>query len=565
MKSYFAYIRVSTPKQGKGVSLEEQQSAIKAHAERRGIVVVEWFEEKETAAKTGRAVFSKMLARLEHGEAEGVIIHKIDRSARNLWDWANLSKLFDRGIDVQFAHDSVDLRSRGGRLSADIMAIVAADYIRNLREEVKKGFYGRLKQGIYPLPAPIGYLDRGQGNPKAIDPHRAPFVQLAFIRYATGTVGLKDLCKELRDRGLRTRVGKPVSFTSLSLILNNPFYVGLIRIRKTDETFEGKHPPLVNKSVFDRVQAILRGKTVSRVFKHDLLFRRLVRCDSCGLNLIGERQKGHVYYRCHQCRGIVTREEALDDIVQSHLKLIAGDDREIGEVGDLVEEERRSGELQVGRLKEAVKALLAKCEDRLNRLTDALIDQLIDKATFEARKRALLGEKKSLEDRLACASAVDLPRHRAFKYLELGNAAYSGYISADSFERRRIIARFSSNLYISGKSVGIALQSPYREIVNWRKSQNGAPYYCTPRTRAKELLAIIEAHEPASDFVSVHDSETEVQQPNGRFGMRAATKSPTSPTSLSGGSRPPSTRRPSISRVGRKAELPQKKRRVSGN
>jgi DNA invertase Pin-like site-specific DNA recombinase len=148
MKSYFAYIRVSTPKQGKGVSLEEQQAAIKAHAERRGIEVVEWFEERETAAKAGRAVFSRMLARLESGEAEGVIIHKIDRSARNLWDWANLSKLFDRGIDVQFAHDSVDLSSRGGRLSADIMAIVAADYIRNLREEVKKGFYGRLKQGI---------------------------------------------------------------------------------------------------------------------------------------------------------------------------------------------------------------------------------------------------------------------------------------------------------------------------------------------------------------------------------------------------------------------------------
>ncbi len=40
--------------------------------------------------------------------------------------------------------------------SADIQGVVAADYVRNLREETKKGLYGRLKQGIYPLGAPIG-------------------------------------------------------------------------------------------------------------------------------------------------------------------------------------------------------------------------------------------------------------------------------------------------------------------------------------------------------------------------------------------------------------------------
>src|SRR5471032_1077175 len=99
MKRYFGYVRVSTPKQGQGVSLQEQREAILAHAARHGFTVAEWFEEKETAAKVWRSVFSAMLHQLERGAAEGVIIHKIDRSARNLWDWANLGKLLDRGID----------------------------------------------------------------------------------------------------------------------------------------------------------------------------------------------------------------------------------------------------------------------------------------------------------------------------------------------------------------------------------------------------------------------------------------------------------------------------------
>src|SRR5256885_4852920 len=115
-----------------------------------------------------------MLKLLQASKADGVIIHKIDRSARNLKDWANLGELIDRGVEVHFANESLDLQSRGGRLSADIQAVVAADYIRNLREETRKGFYGRLKQGILPLPAPAGYVDQGAGKPNMPDPARAP-------------------------------------------------------------------------------------------------------------------------------------------------------------------------------------------------------------------------------------------------------------------------------------------------------------------------------------------------------------------------------------------------------
>jgi site-specific DNA recombinase len=63
--------------------------------------------------------------------------------------------LIDAGIEVHFANESLNLYSPGGRHSADIQAVTAADFIRNLREETKKAFYGRIKQGLYPMPAPI--------------------------------------------------------------------------------------------------------------------------------------------------------------------------------------------------------------------------------------------------------------------------------------------------------------------------------------------------------------------------------------------------------------------------
>src|SRR6266568_4243274 len=199
MKRLFGYIRVSTTRQAeKGVSLREQRAAIEAYAAKHGFTIVGWYEEHITAAKRGRPLFSAMLKALRQGKADGIVIHKIDRSARNLGDWADLGELIDAGFDIHLAHEPLDLRSRGGRLSADILAVVAADFIRNNRQEARKGFYGRLKQGIYPLGAPIGYVDGGKGGKlKTLDPERAPLVRYAFERYATGEMSLHAILDEL--------------------------------------------------------------------------------------------------------------------------------------------------------------------------------------------------------------------------------------------------------------------------------------------------------------------------------------------------------------------------------
>lgn len=113
MTTYFAYTRVSTRAQfQQGVSLVEQRDAIAAYAASRGLSVSKWFEENETAARTGRKVFRTMVNELVRGNAHGLIIHKIDRGARNLRDWAEIGDLIDQGIDVRFAHDDLRLDSR---------------------------------------------------------------------------------------------------------------------------------------------------------------------------------------------------------------------------------------------------------------------------------------------------------------------------------------------------------------------------------------------------------------------------------------------------------------------
>jgi site-specific DNA recombinase len=498
-KTYFAYTRVSTAKQGeRGVSLQEQQDAIQKYAQRFGLAIKEWFEERESAAKRGRPVFTRMLRLLRQGKAQGIIIHKIDRSARNLKDWADLGEMIDAGIEVHFANESLDLHTRGGRLSADIQAVVAADYIRNLREETRKGFYGRLKQGLYPLPAPIGYSDRGKGKPKEVNPNMGPLVAKAFELYGTGTFSLHRLLEELNRLGLRNRYGNNVSLNGLSTILNNPFYIGLIRVAATSEMFPGQHQPLVNKTLFERVQKILQGKTVDRLIRHDFVFRRLMRCTSCGYSLTGESKKGHVYYRCHTstCPTTAVREESVDSALTMSFDRLELDASELDYLQEWVHETRLQQDSRREQELPRLKLRLDSIHMRLNRLTDALIDGLLEKPLFDGRKNAVLLEEREVKDQI-----LDWEQNggrglaRLEKFLELAQSASLLYKTADPSEKRDLIRELTSNLRVSGKNIVVEPKLAVQAIAERPKSLIGSPSRGVPRTWERILEQLLEHFE----------------------------------------------------------------------
>jgi len=496
MKTLFGYVRVSTVKQGEhGVSLQEQRDALLRYAQRNALEITNWFEEKETAAKRGRPVFSQMLKLLKRGKADGVVIHKIDRSARNLKDWADLGELIDHGIEVHFANESLDLHSRGGRLSADIQAVVAADYIRNLREETRKGFYGRLKQGIYPLPAPIGYLDQGAGQRKEIDPVKGPLVRKAFELYASARYNLDDMVEEMYRLGLRNHRGGRVTRTGISNLLNNPFYIGLIRLRRTGELFQGSHEFLISKTLFDRVHHILEGKTNSKSNHYSFLFRRILTCIHCKRSLIGELQKGHTYYRCHtsNCPTTCLREENIDEAFRNALRPLCFTKEEQQYLQQKLEALKQDWATQQEEEIKSLSLILGRLGDRLNRLTDAYIDRAIDRELFEVRKSALLFEKKDLEEKLAYIrdEAASVP-DRVAEFLELAGSAYFQYKIALPEEKRDLLKIVTSNRMVKRKQLDILLSIPFRGVAKRSPNSNSTPYRDRPRTLDKMLRKIID-------------------------------------------------------------------------
>lgn len=518
MKKYFGYIRVSTTKQGEqGSSLREQKAAIEAYAKRHGLKIIEWFEEQETAASQGRPVFGKMLKAIERKLADGVITHKIDRSARNLKDWAHIGELIDRGVEMHFAHESLDLASRSGRLSADILAVVASDYIRNLRDEVRKGFYGRLKQGLYPLGAPLGYLDQGGGKPKTIDPIRGPLVRQAFTLYATGLWSLETLNEELYRQGLRNRRGGRVTRTGLSIMLNNPFYMGVIKLRKTQQVFEGVHEPLIDVKLFEDVSDVLAGRTPRRGARRTYRYQRMIRCAACGNSLTPERQKGHVYYRCHTrgCVGACVREEHIDQELVAAAQPLQFTDPELAACAADVDALILANAADIPKERDRLALQLAALEERIKRTTDAFVDGIVDKDAYIERKESLTIERASLRSQLTqLDDGIGLWRSKAAQVFELLRALQSLAILTPDDRLREILADTTSNLVAVGKKLVIDWRNPFAAIRKTRLVLLCGPDRCDLRTS-------VLAQEMAKAIRDMHDDNPDVANDNDPNARRA--------------------------------------------
>ena len=122
------YVRVSTEKQADfGVSLEAQTAKIRAMAVVQGADLADVLVDAGESAKSlHRPGMAQLLALVDAGPIDTVIIAKLDRLTRSVADLAELLKRFERrGVSLVSVADSLDTRSAAGRLVLNIMVSVS--------------------------------------------------------------------------------------------------------------------------------------------------------------------------------------------------------------------------------------------------------------------------------------------------------------------------------------------------------------------------------------------------------------------------------------------------------
>ena len=251
-----------------------------------------------------------MLAYLaQDGRVDYVIVHKLDRLARNRADDVEINRAFDEaGVRLVSTSENID-QTPGGMLLHGIMSSIAEFYSRNLASEVVKGLSQKARAGGTIGRAPLGYLNKqgrdNQGREARwvdIDPVRGPLITQAFTEYATDRWTLSTLTDHLTAHGLTTvptpnRPSHPLGHNTLLAILRNPYYRGIVTYQGVH--YPGRHQPLIDEATWQRVQTVLsqhRHGERQRIHNHHL--KTTVRCGQCGGRLIVHHAKarnGQIY------------------------------------------------------------------------------------------------------------------------------------------------------------------------------------------------------------------------------------------------------------------------------
>src|SRR3954447_10648531 len=218
-----------------------------------------------------RPALQHLLADIAQHRVDTVVVYKVDRLTRSLMDFAKLVELFDQhrvtfvSITQQF-----NTTTSMGRLTLNILLSFAQFEREVIGERVRDKIAASKRKGLWVGgPVPLGYA--AVNKKIAIVPAEAETVRMIFARYLE-LGSIRALTEDLKRRGLRAkerrlsngdiRGGGPLGTGSLTHLLRNRFYVGEVVYR--GEVFSADHEPIVERPLFEAVQARLSTQAVER-------------------------------------------------------------------------------------------------------------------------------------------------------------------------------------------------------------------------------------------------------------------------------------------------------------
>jgi len=213
-----------------------------------------------------RPDLKRLLADIEAGKIDVVVVYKIDRLTRSLLDFVKLIEIFD-AHDVTFSSvtQAFSTQTSMGRLTLNIL-LSFAQFERELAgERIRDKFAVSKQRGLWMGGTPaLGYSVKERKL--LIEPKEAELVRLIFRRFLE-LGSTTDLVQDLRAAGHMTkswttqsgrkRTGRLFDKGAVYKILNNRLYIG--EISHKGVAYPGEHKAIIDRQTWDRVHAVLEG------------------------------------------------------------------------------------------------------------------------------------------------------------------------------------------------------------------------------------------------------------------------------------------------------------------
>ena len=215
MTKAIGYIRVSTEKQADhGVSIEAQTEKLKAYAMLYDIDLVDLVIEQGSAKCLQREGLQSALSRLEAGEAEALIVVKLDRLTRSVVDLGKLVDTYFQNFALLSVGEQIDTRSAAGRLVLNVLASVSQWEREVIGERTSAAMQHMRNQNQYTGGKPPYGYDLVDGE--LIENENEQQVIKLVAKYKAAGLSYRKIAAVIDEAGHKSRTGKQLSAMSVS-------------------------------------------------------------------------------------------------------------------------------------------------------------------------------------------------------------------------------------------------------------------------------------------------------------------------------------------------------------
>ncbi len=504
MTNAVIYARYSSDNQ-RDESIDAQVRAIHKYAHSKGMLVVDLYtDEAKSATTDDRPGFQKLMRDAEDGRFSIVLVHKLDRFARNRYDSAFYKRHLRRnGVKVCSVLENLD-DSPESIILESLLEGMAEYYSKNLAREVMKG----LSETAYQCKhtggmAPLGF-DVAPDKTYVINEREAEAVRLIFSMYASGH-GYSSILDALNGAGYRTKLGRKFGKNSLHDIMKNEKYSGVFVFNKTERKIDGKRnghkykpadeviripdgcPRIVPDETFRAVQNKLTdnarngGRFSSKVL---YLLSGIIYCGNCGGTMYGNRafngrnKTEYITYRCttrkqkRDCKAKPINRDFIETIVIDGLHDTFFSDEIIGSMATLIHE---AIEVQFSELPEAIKTReteLRQVENKIYNIVQSIAGGMFHES-MKAEMDHLEERKREINDFITKAK-IDFSRNHytrdeVLHYLE----RFQNLKEFAKVDQRAVIQQFVHRVTVFEEEVVIDFKIDH--FVRLKRKKNGTP------------------------------------------------------------------------------------------
>ena len=248
-----------------------------------------------TGGNIERPALKRLIADIEGGKIDVVVVYKIDRLTRSLTDFSKLIEVFEKHqVSFVSVTQQFNTTTSMGRLVLNVLLSFAQFEREVTGERIRDKLAASKKKGMWMGGCPpLGYDT--ENRKLVINPEQAEIIRFIFARFLA-TRSVTAVALETRERDYRTRThtsrrgrtreGHLFNKAIIYRIIVNPVYIGVITHK--GEWHQGQHAPIISREVWDQVQAILKDspsmrRGESRRKKMAAPLRNLLRCGGgCG-------------------------------------------------------------------------------------------------------------------------------------------------------------------------------------------------------------------------------------------------------------------------------------------